>query len=98
MIPVDGTCVTSKYNTAFDFVYGKFVDINDGWFNSGAVGYLIEGDFDVSAGYAFPWYSDGYYVGFDLAPNFRAGGDVHIQFDMYMFKLHFWIAMIAADL
>ena len=93
-----GTCVDSKYNTAFDFVYDYFVDIKDGLFDKGTVGYMIEGDFDVSAGYGFPWYSDGYYIGFDLAPNLRWGGDVHIQFDMYMFKVHFWIAGIFADL
>ena len=64
----------------------------------GAVGYLIEGDFDVSTGYAFPWYSDGYYIAFDAAPNLRAGADIHFQFDMYMVKLHFWTAAIIADL
>ena len=98
VMPADGTCITSKYNTAFDFVYGHSVPISDVFFNEGSVGYLIEGDFDVSAGYAFPWYSDGYYVGFDAAPNLRFGGDIHFQFDMYFMKLHFWIAMIFADL
>ena len=93
-----GNCITSKYNTAFDFVYGHSVPISDVFFNEGSVGYLIEGDFDVSSGYAFPWYSDGYYVGFDVAPNLRFGGDVHVQFDMYFLKLHFWIAAIFADL
>ena len=62
------------------------------------MGYLIEGDFDLSFGYAMPWYDDGYFVKFDVAPNYRAGGDVHVQFDAYFFKLHFWIAMILADL
>ena len=85
-------------NTAFDFVYGYSADITDGIFDKGSVGYLIEGDFDVSAGYSMPWFGDGYFIGFDAAPNLRAGGDVHFQFDMYIFKVHFWIAMILADL
>ena len=97
-IPETTECVTSTYNTAFDFVYGHSVEIEDGIFDKGVVGYLLEGDFDVSVGYSMPWYGDGYFIKFDAAPNLRAGGDVHIQFDMWMFKVHFWIAMILADL
>lgn len=93
-----GDCILSHFNTAFDFVYGHSVAIEDGIFNKGTVGYLIEGDFDVSMGYSIPFYGDGYFIKMDAAPNLRAGGDIHVQFDMWMFKLHFWIAMILADL
>ena len=58
---------------------------------------MIEGDFDVSAGYSNPWYSDGYYVKTEAAANLRAGGDIHIQFNMWMVNLHFWIGGILAD-
>ena len=59
---------------------------------------MVEGDFDLSAGYTFPWWGDGPWVVTELAPNFKLGGYMHTQFDLYMVKMHIWLNLAAMEL
>lgn len=64
----------------------------------GDIGYTLEADYDLNAGYKWPWYNKGKFMMSDLSVHFKLGGIAHLVLHLYFIRLHLWIDFVGTQM